>query len=280
MALPVFVELPLHAASLVGLLLLGGALMTTAYVLPLSGALAVQPRIARFGGLGVVLLMLGTFGPVATGAARGWGGLVGPLLQLVGATVALSLLRRAVRGTPPSIEAAAGTLLLVSAGSSVTGHAAQSEVLRGAAIALDAVHGAAASAWIGGLALLVLAMIPALPGEAAAARDARLAALVRAFTPYALTAVVVLGLTGVVGSYLQFGLSYASFGSAYGRTLALKLVAVAATGALGLYNWKRVSPRLGDAEGTATLRRTAGGELVAAGVVVAITTVLTWMPVG
>lgn len=97
-----------------------------------------------------------------------------------------------------------------------------------------------------------------------------------AFSALALWCVGALVASGTLGAWVQLGSVAALWGSAYGRTLLVKLGAVALVFAAGAYNWRRISPTLGDA--AARLRRSAALELALGAFVLAVTAVLVATP--
>ena len=132
-------------------------------------------------------------------------------------------------------------------------------------------HGIGAGLWIGALAALVavgyrLARDPDGRG--------RLVELVRRFSLMAIVAVVVIGLSGVLTAVFYVGEVADLRTTGYGRALLLKVVLFLATGAVGAYNWRRLTPRLGDAAGARALLRSARLELTLAAGVLFVTAVL------
>ena len=160
-----------------------------------------------------------------------------------------------------------------------TGHASQEGPLRPLTLAADVVHVWAAGAWVGGIALM-------LALEARWRREGRegpertegprslLPALVPAFSPLAVSCVAALIVTGLVASWVHLGSLGALLTTPYGRLLAGKIALALGVFALGAINWKRLTPRLHEGEGSEALRRTAGWELALAHVVLVITAVL------
>jgi len=99
--------------------------------------------------------------------------------------------------------------------------------------------------WIGGLAALVLAALPALRqvrGDGAELPG--LAGVVNAFSRVALPAVVLLVVTGAGQNLNLLGSPANLIATAWGRTLLVKLALTGAAMALGLYNWRVVRPAL------------------------------------
>lgn len=132
-------------------------------------------------------------------------------------------------------------------------------------------HGLGAGLWIGTLAAVV-AVALGLARETAA--HPHIGVLVRRFSRLAIAAVLTVALSGVVTAVFYFDAVAELWSTAYGRTLSLKVGLFAAVGAVGAYNWRRLTPRLGDARDTAVLLATARLELALAIVLLAVTAVL------
>lgn len=135
----------------------------------------------------------------------------------------------------------------------------------------QAAHGLAAGLWIGTLAAVVavafrLALDPA--------GHPRLGVLVRRFSRLAIGAVVTIALSGVITAVVYVDAVADLWSTAYGRTLLLKVGLFAATGAVGAYNWRRLTPRLGEVRGTRALLASARLELALAVALLAVTSVL------
>ena len=197
-----------------------------------------------FGTIGVVVVGVGFL--VARRAAAGWG------IAAIGALFAAM--------TP-----------------AFTGHAIATAVAGSWAVGADALHVIAAGAWIGTLATIVLAAIPALRTRAATAPGAlgtTALAVVRAFNPVALTAAAVLVLSGLTSARFRVGTLAALTGSAYGKLLLLKIALVVLVAIVGAWNWKRLTPALVDDQSALKLRRSAILELTIAALVLALTAAL------
>ena len=97
------------------------------------------------------------------------------------------------------------------------------------------------------------------------------AELVNAFSPTALAFAALVGTTGVFAAWLHVGTIPALWQSTYGKTLLLKLAILSIVGLTGAYNWLRVKPTLGQAEGAHRIRRSGAIE-VAVGVAILIVT--------
>ncbi len=108
-------------------------------------------------------------------------------------------------------------------------------------VAADWLHATAAAFWLGGVAHLLLALVPLalrhhLLGE--------LGAVVERFSPLAVAAVIVIGLTGLMQS-ASFVRSYDDLvATAYGQALLVKSAGFAALIALGAFHQFAIGPRL------------------------------------
>lgn len=207
----------------------------------------------------------------------GWG--LAWVLQAI-ATVAFVLglfVARAPHGRGAGWMGAAAGAVLLSAVPALSGHAASVESFASVAILSDTLHVLGAGVWMGTL-MVVLAV--GVPAALTAGDDAggAVAAMVRAFSPLALAAGAVVGLTGVINSVFQLGLPSDLWATGYGRALMIKLLLLMGVGALGFYNWRRVLPVLGDAAGAQRLRRSARAELGLGVVVLLVTAVLVALP--
>lgn len=132
-------------------------------------------------------------------------------------------------------------------------------------------HGIGAGLWVGALAVVV-AVMPPLHRERQG--QGRVADLVRRFSPMALTAVVTIALSGVVTGVFYLASADDLWATPYGRALLLKVVLFLATAAVGAYNWRRLTPRLGEASGPSRLLRSTRLELLLAAAVLLVTAVL------
>ncbi len=132
-------------------------------------------------------------------------------------------------------------------------------------------HGVGAGLWVGALAMVVAV---ASPLHREPRGQGRVADLVRRFSPMALAAVVTIALSGVVTGVFYLASLDDLWMTGYGRALLLKVVLFVATGTVGAYNWRRLTPRLGDAAGTRALLRSARLELLLAAGVLLVTAVL------
>ncbi len=145
---------------------------------------------------------------------------------------------------------------------------------------VNPLHVLFAALWIGTLFVLVVAGLGSvLRDEPSAERRGALAArMVNGFSPLALVSAGFVGLFGVITAWRHLHRLDALWTTPYGLTLVAKLAAVAVVIVLGAWNWRRQRPTLGSEESARSIRRTATGELAAAGVVLIITGVLVSLP--
>ncbi len=128
------------------------------------------------------------------------------------------------------------------------GHAGTQEPV---AVLLPAnvLHVLAASAWIGGLATLVLALPSATRRLEDGDRTRLLSAVLGRFSTLALAAVAVLLAGGILQSLLELDALDDLWESAFGRAILVKAALVTALLALGALNRRRILPALRRAEG-------------------------------
>ncbi len=145
---------------------------------------------------------------------------------------------------------------------------------------VNPVHEYAAGFWIGTLFLLTaFGLSPTFRGALSPERHAALAKrMVNGFSRLALGSVAVLVVFGVITAVRHLKRIENLWSTPYGITYMVKLAIVAGVLGLGAWNWRRQKARLGTAEGTAALRRTALAELSLAGVVLLVTAVLVSLP--
>lgn len=145
---------------------------------------------------------------------------------------------------------------------------------------VNPVHETMAALWIGTLFVVVAAGLPAvLRRDVPPDRRAPLVAeMVTRFSPLALTAAAVLVLTGLTTAWVHLKYLSALWTTPYGMALITKLCVVAIVVALGTWNWRRMTPRLGTEESAHALRRSATSELAVAAVVLVVTAVLVSLP--
>lgn len=182
--------------------------------------------------------------------ASQWG--FGWFALVAGALFALGAVRTAAGSVQWALAAAAVLLLATSA--PLLGHAAAAPRVPAVAMTLDAVHVLAAGGWGGGIIALAVAVLPAALRLAPAQRGDTLRALLRSFTPLALTGAGLVAVTGAAGALIQLGSVSALISTPYGLALIRKLVPVAAVAALGAYHWRVVPPSLDAGASASRLR--------------------------
>jgi putative copper export protein/methionine-rich copper-binding protein CopC len=204
----------------------------------------------------------------------GWGW----MLQ-VGATILALFAFRAQRsGKGWAFGLLAVATLALAATPALSGHAVSATELKALAIAADALHVLGASGWLGSLAVVLAAGIPAALALQSELRGKAAADLINAFSPTALVFAGLAGATGLFSAWLHLERLGNVWGTAYGRVLLLKLAVLSIVGATGAYNWLRVRPALGGRDGAALIRRSAGVEVAIAVVVLLITAILVATP--
>jgi putative copper export protein/methionine-rich copper-binding protein CopC len=156
----------------------------------------------------------------------------------------------------------------------LSGHAAGAAGIGRLIIVNDALHVAGAGAWLGMLAVLMFAGLPAILRLEADGTDAA-ARAVDTFSPLALTGGAIVMLSGGINALAHFSTLSQLWTTGYGRSLLVKLLFVAGVAVAGFVNWRMVRPRLRAAGGVRRLRFAAGAELLFALLVLAATAVLT-----
>jgi copper transport protein len=192
--------------------------------------------------------------------------------------LAAILAARSRHGRTFGWTAAAVAALLLAAVPALSGHAAAVEGVTGLAIASDWLHVLGAGVWLGTLAAVLAAGLPASVQAPEGEGFAAFAAMVNAFSPVALAGAGLAAATGVASALFHFHSVSELWSTGYGRTLLLKLALLLVVVGTGFYNWRRVRPALGEARTTARLRRSAGVELAAGLAVLLVTAVLVALP--
>ncbi|MFM8410724.1 MAG: CopD family protein, partial [Alphaproteobacteria bacterium] len=127
--------------------------------------------------------------------------------------------------------------------SALVSHAAALPAGRTTAIAGQVVHLVGAAAWIGAVLHLALARrLLSSPGDPASVVLA--SRVLRRFSPVALAAAALLGLTGVRAAWLTLSSPVSIATSAWGLTLLVKLGLLLPVVAAGWTNWRVVGPAL------------------------------------
>ena len=223
--------------------------------------------------VGLVSAML-----VKTLWGRGW------LLQLVGIVITGYGFHRARNAAPLSLHsrhgwsiATAGVVILAfTAG--LAGHAAAAPKLAALTLFADGLHVIGGGGWLGSLTIVLLAGIPAALALPEPERGPMVAELVNAFSPTALMFAGLVTATGVFAAWMHLGALPALWQTTYGRTLLIKLALLSVMAFTGAYNWLRVKPALGQAEGAVLIRRSATVEVIVGIIVLLVTAVLVATP--
>ena len=177
-----------------------------------------------------------------------------------------------LRDRPPpavvGLSALVGVAAVATPGLAGPAAAAEAPVLMEV---VDVVHLAAASVWLGGIAVLLVALLRGDESEDGAI-------VVRRFSGVALIAVVAVLATGTLQAVRQLGEPDALTMTSYGRLLLAKVAAFAAMVVLAVFSRRWVSRRYA-AEGAssppvAQLRRSVAAEAAGAVVVIALTSAL------
>ena len=197
------------------------------------------------------------------------------VLRVLLAVVASALLVRVPRAAD---DIAWTVLALTGAGLLATwsfaGHAA-SQRWPHVGVVLDVVHHLAAALWLGGLAVVGLVAVRAVP-----VHDLR--HVFRRLSRWAAVAVVVLVATGVAQGVRLVGSPARLFDAGHSRLLTVKVLVVVAMLAVANVNRRRVSAQVGSTEPRATtvtaLRRGIAVELAVGLVIIGITAALVVSP--
>lgn len=204
----------------------------------------------------------------------GWGWLL-QVSAVIVAVAGFALARSGRRLGWPLAALAAVALAFTPA---LSGHAASTPRLTGAAIIADGLHVIGAGGWLGSLLVVLVAGIPAAVSLAEAERGAAVADVVNAFSPTALIFAGLAAATGVFAAWLHVGAWASLWQSDYGRLVLVKLIVLSIVAGTGAFNWRRVRPRLGDDLGTKRIRRSATVEVAVAVVVLLVTAILVATP--
>lgn len=200
-----------------------------------------------------------------------WGS--GWLKQLAAATAAIPLALLARRRPVPGLALLGTVALAVAVTSPLTGHAVEHPWGAGLGVGLHALHLLGGGIWLGTLATMTYAGLRQAGGEHAA-----VARMVTVFSPVALAGAGLAVLAGSLMAYAYIGDVAGLLGTPYGRTLIVKVGLLLVAMGLGAWNWRRLSPRLGDVAATRTLARSATVESLIGLLIVSVTAVLVALP--
>ncbi len=143
----------------------------------------------------------------------------------------------------------------------------------------DAVHVAGGVVWVGGLAMLLVALRASRRDAGDSSVEAgRAAQLVVRFSHLATGAIVAIGLSGLALGWLEVGSFNGLFTTGYGQLVLAKVVALTLVGLIGAYNHFRLVPaverRPGGSAAWHQLSRTMRWEAVGMVVILGLTGVL------
>ena len=146
--------------------------------------------------------------------------------------------------------------------------------------AVNPIHRLSGGLWIGTLFIMLMAgFTTIMHSDLEPVRRGTLAAnMVHRFSPLALSAFALLAVTGVITAWKHLKRLDALWTTAYGGTLIAKLCVVLIVVGLGAWNWRRQRPLLGTESAAGVLRRSATAEVIAATIVLVITSVLVSLP--
>lgn len=239
-------------------------------------------QTASISGLGLIdSARPGVLGDMlGTGFGRSWLAGLGFTL-LAGLPVAGLSRRGGLLGARPqtwlSILAACAVGLAMAAAN--TGHA-RTEGNPALGVPSAAVHLLAVSAWVGGLAVLVVLGASAWSAVPAEERTGLLRHVITRFSRLALVSVAVLVATGAVNSFLDLATVSDLWDTTYGRVLSTKIGLLAVALAFGAWHLRVLPRRLAGADGAETgrasrsFRRSSALELVVLAAVVGFASAL------
>ena len=232
-----------------------------------------------------------------TRPVRAWGARLA-LWLVVGVTVLVVLrprrvpgLRRAALGATgaapgpalslPAVLLLGGAIVALALTAALAGHSATHSP-RGLLVLTDTLHVLAMSAWLGGLAMLLVALPIAVRALGGGERIPLRAAAAGRFSRLAMASVALLLLSGIVQSIALVGALDAFVETAYGRLVLAKIAIFLGLISLGAYNQRRLLPRLRTVAGggeeaeraVALLRRSVACEVGLAIVVLGVASVL------
>jgi putative copper export protein len=162
-------------------------------------------------------------------------------------------------------------------GQTGTGHAAERIWPDDAGRLTDAIHLVGGGLWLGTLGALLIAVLPALQAHE---RMAALYGTIRRFSRCAQAGVALLIASGVIAAWRYAGSVSALVESTWGRLLMAKVLCLVGVLAMGWWNWRVVTPSLGQAlaAAPARLRRSIRTELMLGLLLLAITALLVASP--
>ena len=200
------------------------------------------------------------------------------VLQIAAVFIAVAGFHLARRARAVGWAVALPGTLLLAVTPALSGHAASAPRLAEFAVFVDTMHVIGAGGWLGSLAVVLVAGIPAALRLPQSDRAISVAHLVNAYSPTALIFAGLMVASGLFATWLHAGIGSALWESDYGRTILIKFGVFSMVAAIGLYNWRRVRPALGGLDGARRIRRSATAELVVGALVLIVTAVLVATP--
>lgn len=195
----------------------------------------------------------------------------GRALVIQGAAAALAATLLLLRATAPRWPVAAeAALTILALTPPFLAHAGTATDLRALAIAVDAIHGTAAAAWVGALALVTFVFLQHRSADDAPARGA---ALIAAFHPIAVIAAPTVFVTGLLTAWLRMGIPEGIASPTYSGLFVAKLLLVGVTGWIGAGHSKMATRRVATVA-PAAVGRTLLAECAFAVLVLVLTAVL------
>ena len=246
-----------------------GLIGSVMFLLAAAGRLYAQVVAFLFPGDPLTLADFGTI-VFDTGWGERWLIQVGAGLS---AAVGFALARRgAPGGGPVAVAGAIATAVTLP----LTGHALAASWHWSITLPLQALHVLAGATWLGSLLLLVLVVFGA--GADAERRERTVADLIAVFSPVAMVGVAGAVVMGTVLSVSYVGSWAGLWQTAYGRTLLVKIGLLGLTALLGVYNWRRLRPRLGTPGSAGRLFQSARLELLVGALLLVATAILVALP--
>jgi putative copper export protein len=203
---------------------------------------------------------------------RGW------MSQVIIAAVAVPVALLARRRGAAGLALLSTTSVAVAATTPLTGHALEHPWGPTLGVGLHTLHLLGGGAWLGTLATMFLAGLAPAGSAGAPADHQAVRRMVGAFSPIALSGAGLAVAAGGLMAYAYVGDRAGLLGTRYGGALVLKVSLLLLTMALGAWNWRRVKPRLGTADATHRLSRSAAAELLLGLLLLAVTAVLVALP--
>lgn len=199
------------------------------------------------------------------------------LLQLVTTGAAISLI--ALAGLKkPALWGSLALSIVSLLGPSFSGHARAAWDEYSFAIISDWLHLLAGSIWIGGLAVIAVALPPILFQEERPDSYTVLAAIVRRFTNITIPATILLAITGLYNSWIHVESLAVLTGTFYGQVLLAKVAISGVMLLLGGFNAFVVQPRLRAASDDGRLFTNVKFEVALATVVLLFAAILAFLP--